>query len=508
MASAICCGWMSALPSRSAIVRATLQHAVIAPRRHSRGCQTPAASAAVHALRPARSSCAQLRRLHQWHCMRAGRAREALAFWMARAASTRFLIYGRRLRHGFVRLSSSNCTARHLYDDVDAVEHRAGDARTDTGLHRRLRAGAPSRLGRRTSRSLQGFIAQTSMKFGSGTCIEPCTREMVTVPVLERLAQHLERLAVEFRQLIEEQHAACAPARLRPGRGVDPPPASAVAGRGVVRRAERPSCCTQRPLRRQEAHHGVDLRDLQRLLARHIRQDGRQAAWPACSCRSPAGRSSSTLCAACGRDLQRALRHSPAPSRPLKSGRRCRPSPQAARQAPARWNISPAQMGGQLPHLLHADRRSGRPPAWPPRAFSAGTYSVLDAEPSGRPCAMGSTPLHRPQLAFEAQLAEEGARPSAADGQAPAPRECRAGSAGHRACRSFSCPAGARFSVMRLTGKRKPQFLIAARTRSRDSLHGGVRQADELKARQAAGDAALDHYRIAADAGQAHGIHA
>ena len=38
--------------------------------------------------------------------------------------------------------------------------------------------------------------------------------------------------------------------------------------------------------------------------------------------------------------------------------------------------------------------------------------------------------------------------------------------------------------------------------------HGGIRQADELKARQAAGDAALDHDGISADAGQAHGIHA
>ena len=33
----------------------------------------------------------------------------------------------------------------------------------------------------------------------------------------------------------------------------------------------------------------------------------------------------------------------------------------------------------------------------------------------------------------------------------------------------FFVPAGARFSVMRLTGKRKPLFLMAARTRSRDS---------------------------------------
>ena len=38
--------------------------------------------------------------------------------------------------------------------------------------------------------------------------------------------------------------------------------------------------------------------------------------------------------------------------------------------------------------------------------------------------------------------------------------------------------------------------------------HSGIRQADELKARQAAGDAALDHDGISADAGQAHGIHA
>jgi len=45
---------------------------------------------------------------------------------------------------------------------------------------------------------------------------------------LQRLAQGLEDLALEFRKLVEEQDAAMA-REISPGLGIDPPPTSATA---------------------------------------------------------------------------------------------------------------------------------------------------------------------------------------------------------------------------------------------------------------------------------------
>ena len=59
------------------------------------------------------------------------------------------------------------------------------------------------------------------------------------VAVLQRLPQHLEHVALELRQLIEEEHAVVRQAHLaRPGdlAAAD----QARVGDGVVRRAERP----------------------------------------------------------------------------------------------------------------------------------------------------------------------------------------------------------------------------------------------------------------------------
>ena len=43
---------------------------------------------------------------------------------------------------------------------------------------------------------------------------------------LQRLAQRVERLRLEFRQLVQEQHAVCA-SETSPGRACKPPPTSA-----------------------------------------------------------------------------------------------------------------------------------------------------------------------------------------------------------------------------------------------------------------------------------------
>jgi hypothetical protein len=57
---------------------------------------------------------------------------------------------------------------------------------------------------------------------------------------------------------------------------------------------------------------------------------------------------------------------------------------------------------------------------------------------------------------------------------------------------SLGRSAGARLTVMRRWGNSKPQFWIAARTRSRASLHFGVGQADQGECRQAGGEMDFD----------------
>ncbi len=93
--------------------------------------------------------------------------------------------------------------------------------------------------------------------------------------VLERLAQHFQRAAVELRRFVEEQHAVVREADLARPRHA----AAADQGRvrdGVVRRAERP-VRHQARVGRQQARHRVDRRDLQRLVERQRRQEPRQA---------------------------------------------------------------------------------------------------------------------------------------------------------------------------------------------------------------------------------------
>ena len=95
-------------------------------------------------------------------------------------------------------------------------------------------------------------------------------------PVLQGLAQGLQGVPLELRQLIEEQHAVVGQGDLpRVGR-------STAAGQGhgghrVVGRAEG-AVGQQGMAAVGQAGGGVDLRGLQRLLPGHVRQDGGQAA--------------------------------------------------------------------------------------------------------------------------------------------------------------------------------------------------------------------------------------
>ena len=122
--------------------------------------------------------------------------------------------------------------------------------------------------------------------------------------VLERLAQHLEHVAAELGQLVEEEHAVVRQRHLagpRDGAAAD----QAGVGDGVVRRAERPGR-DERPVRARSAADRVDPRRLERLVERQRRQDGRQPLGEHRLAR--AGRADHQDVVAAGRgDLERAL---------------------------------------------------------------------------------------------------------------------------------------------------------------------------------------------------------
>ena len=110
----------------------------------------------------------------------------------------------------------------NLEVDVDPVEQRAGDpGAVALDVQRRAAAGV-------------GRVAEVAAGTGihgrreHETCREreahgrPAQRDDA---VLQGLAQHLQHVAAEFGQLVEEQHPAVGQADL-PGRGIDPPPMS------------------------------------------------------------------------------------------------------------------------------------------------------------------------------------------------------------------------------------------------------------------------------------------
>jgi hypothetical protein len=149
----------------------------------------------------------------------------------------------------------------------------------------------------------QGFMAATSMKLlgEGGGAMGAADGDHA---VFHGLAQHFEDGLAELRELIEKQDAAMAQGDLA---GAHLPSAADEprVRDGVMRRAEGPSP-DERRVRRQEPADAVDLRDLQRVLRAHRRQDRRHGAGE--ERLAAAGRTGHEhVVAAGGSDLQGAL---------------------------------------------------------------------------------------------------------------------------------------------------------------------------------------------------------
>ena len=252
--------------SKSATVRATLSTRWKA-RAESAIWRVAAASRAA-ASRSSRA-CAVLAHRRRPHLRVEARVRvrEALPLDGAHGPHARG-DGGRGLaRRGFRQLLVVH--TRHVEEDVDAVEHGAGDA----ALVARRRVGGADALARGVAAVaagagvLGGHEGEAGGEGGGRARAADGDRA-----VLQRLAQHLQHLRAEFGQLVEEEDAVVAErdlARARVGAAAHQPRV----GDGVVGRAEG-ALAQQARAGRQQPGHAVDARHLQRLVVRHGRQDG------------------------------------------------------------------------------------------------------------------------------------------------------------------------------------------------------------------------------------------
>ena len=305
--------------------------------------------------------------------------------------------------------------------------------------------------------------------------------------VLQGLAQHLQHLLVELGQLVQKQHAVVGQGDL-PRPGIGAAARHAHGGDGVVGGAEGPAeSAGAAP--GGEAHHRVDLGGLQRLLLRSCPAGWRAGAGPAWTCRNRAGPTMQYIVPARGGNLQGPLYLLLA----LHLGR----SPAGGSRLPARGSSGgagrwppPRQVADQLvPHLAPGRRRAPRP-GWPRRRCPRGRTGRLTPATLGGQ-GHGQHPGDGPQLPGEGQLPHKGGRPrSAAAAARPAPG-CPPEWAGRRGCPPSAESAGARFTVMRDTGKVNAAVLHRRPHPLPGLLHRGVGQAHHVEGGQAAGQVAL-----------------
>ena len=266
-----------------------------------------------------------------------------------------------------------------------------------------------------------------------------------------------------------------------------------------MRRTEGPAP-DQRMLRGQKAHDGMDLRDLQRLLPGHIRQDRRQAL----AQHTFAGTwrpHQQHIVRACGGNLQGALDVFLA----LDIGK-VRKVLRCLLRCPLRLRFNKhlaLQMGHQLRHIFHGNNGNALGQCRLPRVFLRdieGLKAVF-LRRNGH----GQHAVDAPELSLQAQFAEKGR---------PFPR-CSAHLCGDQNIQQDRqiVEGPALFRI----GRRKIQRNAADGKFEAAVLYGGanplpglldrsVRQAHDVKARQSAGNKALHRHGIPADAIQAQRI--
>jgi uncharacterized protein (UPF0335 family) len=191
------------------------------------------------------------------------------ASWIAWARATRSAMADAGLAVGLGRHRLRR-HRRHRHLQVDAVEQGAGNL-VLVAQHRILAAAAlAGRMAQPAAGA--GIHRRDQLKTGRKIGLARRARDR-DVAGFERLAQHFQHVAAEFRQLVEEQHAVVGQRNLARTRH----PAAADQGHaraGVVRTAEGPAAPA---LDRKAPGQRLDRRRLQRFLIAQRRQQARKA---------------------------------------------------------------------------------------------------------------------------------------------------------------------------------------------------------------------------------------
>ena len=164
-------------------------------------------------------------------------------------------------------------------------------------------SSGPESLARYLSRTLRvvggayplavGFIAATSMNL-AGNFTDPCTRATVTSPRLHRLAQRLQHVPAELRQLVEEQNAVVRQRHLPRPRDASrrrPAPAPWPSGAACA-----PAAGPSAPRRPAAAPSPSKSASSPATPPASAAAESPGSAPPASTCPSPAGRPSAILC--------------------------------------------------------------------------------------------------------------------------------------------------------------------------------------------------------------------
>ena len=373
--------------------------------------------------------------------------------------------------------------------EVDPVQQGAGDLLHILG-HLPVRTGAPAR-GMPPPAAPAGVHGAHQLESG-GQVQRPAGAGHGHGAVLQGLAQGLQHIPVELRQLVQEQYAVVGQGDLsRPQQR--PAAGQGRGGGGVVRTAEGPAG-QQRVLRVRQPRHGPDSGDGQRLLPAHIRQDGGQPLGQHGLAR--AGRADQQqVVAACRGDLQGPFgvflpHHVPQVRagglvrlrRPRRGGGETRLPPQVARQSlHVRHTVDcePFRQRG-LGGIFRRD------------------IQLLHAGVPGRQ-GHGQHAGDAPQRPGEGQLPDErrlfrGRRQLPARGQQPH----KYGQIVDRA-RLF-LPGGGQVHGDPADGELGPAVLHRRPYPLPGLPHGGVRQAHDVKGGQAAGEKTLGADLISRDA--------
>ena len=206
-------------PSRSATVRATRS-----TRSCPRALSVPSAYASRSGLAGAEGQVGRARRHGLRHLRVAARPRAGQPRRLALPGGEDLLADGRRGREGR-RGQHLLVGTLHVDEEVDAVEQRAAEPPAVAGV---VRSGAPARLVPAPARARVRGGDEHEAGREQRRALPAHDRHL---PVLERLAQRLQRRPRELRQLVEEQDAVVGEARL-PRAGMRP-----AARRGRTRRS-------------------------------------------------------------------------------------------------------------------------------------------------------------------------------------------------------------------------------------------------------------------------------